>query len=122
MRTLIRGSPTMFVLALAWATDNAEVVDVVAVCAAIQRQVSLKDAYPGEHLPPLLSQAMHARNHASVSSAAGIPVEYSSLPDSALMQEYLGAADDSVRVLVSARCFRWNCHQHSQAPKLSCRH
>ncbi len=41
----------MFLLALAWATDNAEVVDVVAVCAAIQRQVNLKDAYPGTHLP-----------------------------------------------------------------------
>ena len=50
VRTLIRGSPTMFALALAWATDNAEVVDVVAVCAAIQRQVNLKDAYPGMHL------------------------------------------------------------------------
>ena len=50
MRTLIRGCPTMFALALAWATDNVEVVDVVAVCAAIQRQVSLKDAYPGRDL------------------------------------------------------------------------
>lgn len=48
MRTLIRGSPAVFVLALAWATDNVEVVDVVAVCAAIQRQVNLKDAYPGK--------------------------------------------------------------------------
>lgn len=50
IRTLIRGTPTVFVLALAWATDNAEVVDVVAVCAAIQRQVNLKDAYPGAPL------------------------------------------------------------------------
>ena len=49
MRTLIRGSPAVFVLALAWATDNVEVVDVVAVCAAIQRQVNLKDAYPGKN-------------------------------------------------------------------------
>ena len=49
MRTVIRGSPSMFVLALAWATDNAEVVDVVAVCAAIQRQVQLPDAYPGKY-------------------------------------------------------------------------
>ncbi len=49
---VIRGSPSMFVLALAWATDNAEVVDVVAVCAAIQRQVSLPDAFPGENPQP----------------------------------------------------------------------
>ena len=52
MRTLIRGSPAVFVLALAWATDNVEVVDVVAVCAAIQRQVNLKDAYPGKDREP----------------------------------------------------------------------
>ena len=51
VRTHVRGSPTMFALALAWATDSAEVVDVVAVCAAIQRQVNLKDAYPGMRLP-----------------------------------------------------------------------
>ncbi|CAK0744637.1 hypothetical protein CVIRNUC_001563 [Coccomyxa viridis] len=58
VRTLIRGSPAVFVLALAWATDNVEVVDVVAVCAAIQRQVNLKDAYPGVNARPLGLRAM----------------------------------------------------------------
>ena len=48
MWTVVKGSPAMFALALAWASDNAEQVHVVAVCAALQGHVNLKDAYPGE--------------------------------------------------------------------------
>ena len=90
MRTVIRGSPSMFVLALAWATDNAEVVDVVAVCAAIQRQVNLQDAYPGNHphlcvprhqcsccTPPVLhhctSATAHGRGGSSTCRGDGSP-------------------------------------------------
>lgn len=75
VRTLIRGSPVMFALALAWVTDNAEVVDVVAVCAAIQRQVNLKDAYPGMRLLDS-STALHSPN----AWPAGMPLESSVAP------------------------------------------
>jgi hypothetical protein len=52
----LSGSPTSFILALAW-TGPVQQVDVVAVCSAIPLKVDLKKAFPGgtagSHAAPL---------------------------------------------------------------------
>lgn len=50
----VNGSPTAFVLALAWAGPAAQ-VDVVAVCSAIPLKVDLRKAFSGggRHALPL---------------------------------------------------------------------
>ena len=56
----LSGSPAGFVLALAWASSAAPVVDVVAVCSAIPTRLDLKQAYPGA-CPPHHWPANHRR-------------------------------------------------------------
>ena len=55
----LSGGPAGFVLALAWSSSAAPVVDVVAVCSAIPTKLDLKQAYPGAPgSPPLTSSRL----------------------------------------------------------------